>query len=143
MSLKNHADRNAYMAEYMTRRYHRRRAAAVERLGATCIDCGAKEALELDHADRRTKTFTIAKILSTGSDAKVQAELAKCVLRCRTCHQQKSLAERGLTSAKGTHGSLSALKYCKPRCEACRTFWRQYQREYKARKAGSLLDPVG
>lgn len=78
------------MRIYMKARYERRRAAAVEQLGGKCVDCNTVDGLEFDHVDSTTKSHSLAKILAGGSEAKVQAELAKCVLRCRPCHEDKS-----------------------------------------------------
>ncbi|WNN95067.1 HNH endonuclease [Microbacterium phage Magritte] len=90
MPFKDKAAYNAYMAEYMLRRYHRRRAEAIEQLGGRCVDCGTTDSLEFDHDDRDSKTWNMAKILTSGSKQMVQEELAKCVLRCNPCHIAKS-----------------------------------------------------
>lgn len=81
---------NEYMAEYMARRYHVRRADAMERLGGVCVDCGTTEELEFDHAVAADKGFSISKLWSV-SEKKYNAEVEKCVLRCRKHHLEKTI----------------------------------------------------
>lgn len=120
---------NAYMRDYMTRRYHRRRDAAIEALGGRCVECGSREDLELDHVDPSTKSFEIGKILSTGSEAKVEAELAKCVLRCSSCHRTKTAMELDWDR----HGTYSSYRRRGCRCDACVEAFRVRSREHKAK----------
>jgi hypothetical protein len=86
---KCHDCYNAYMRRYMLRRYHQRRKLAVAKLGGKCIDCGTQQDLELDHDDPKSKRFSIAKIWSY-SDGRFGTELAKCLLRCTSCHKIKT-----------------------------------------------------
>jgi 5-methylcytosine-specific restriction endonuclease McrA len=117
---------NAYMAAYMKRWYDRRHAEATAALGGHCARCPATEDLQFDHIDPAAKTMTIAKMW-TASEARFQAELAKCQLLCRPHHLEKTLAERGQTAARGTHGTLSAYRYCgPPKCSSCRAVKRAY-----------------
>lgn len=119
---------NAYMAAYMKRRYHARRAAAVAALGGICVKCGTTYRLEIDHADRGTKSFDLAHCWSTSQD-RYAAELAKCQLLCHDCHKAKSAAERSVEHG----GGVSGKRNCK--CELCRARKREYNRNYKARAA--------
>ena len=53
-----------------------------------CIDCGYDVnpvALDFDHVNG-VKRFNLAKIAFRGA-ATIQAELAKCVVRCANCHR--------------------------------------------------------
>ena len=53
-----------------------------------CIDCGYKAfaaALHFDHVDPATKKVAVSK-LRCGSIAGLDAEIAKCVVRCANCH---------------------------------------------------------
>ena len=86
------ANSNEYMKAYMNKRYHALRAEYIALLGGQCVDCGCIDELEFDHVDYKTKTYAIAKIL-THRREKVLAELAKCVLRCKECHIEKSRHE--------------------------------------------------
>ena len=47
MSKRNREEYNAYMRDYMLRRYHQRREAALIQLGARCVRCGSTEKLEM------------------------------------------------------------------------------------------------
>src|SRR5882762_9871136 len=80
---------NNKMRIYMTARYHRRRASAIEQLGGQCVDCDTIEDLEIDHANATQKTFDLGKALSGWSEVRIQAELRKCVVRCQPCHLEK------------------------------------------------------
>lgn len=55
-----------------------------------CVDCGSSEALQLDHVDRHHKVDH--KVWSWAKERR-EAELAKCVVRCTPCHQEKSRIE--------------------------------------------------
>jgi 5-methylcytosine-specific restriction endonuclease McrA len=121
---------NAYMNEYLTRRYHRRRTAALEQLGGRCVDCGSTDSLEFDHVDPEMKSFNIGALFATGSNERLKTELAKCVLRCSSCHMTKTLADRGQQSARETHGTLSSYRYC--RCDVCKAAKSASNRAYKA-----------
>lgn len=119
---------NAYMADYMRSRYHQRRAAAVAALGGTCVQCGSTERLELDHAERTTKSFDIGHCWSVSAD-RYAAELAKCQLLCHDCHKAKSIAERSVQHGGGASGKRNCP------CEPCRARKREYNRNYKTRAA--------
>jgi hypothetical protein len=56
-----------------------------------CIDCLSREGLEVDHADASTK---VTHRIWSWSKARRDAELAKCVVRCNSCHKKKTVAER-------------------------------------------------
>lgn len=63
-----------------------------------CVDCGESDpiVLEFDHVDGDTKDRTVAKMVRDGvSEAKLQREMDKCVVRCANCHRRKTAAERG------------------------------------------------
>lgn len=81
---------NEYMKTYMLARYNRRRANAIKQLGDKCVDCGSAETLEFDHVNPLTKSFTLAVGLAGFSEARIQDELKKCVLRCDGCHILKT-----------------------------------------------------
>lgn len=94
MPRKDPAAYRAYMREYMLRRYHRRRAEWIERLGGKCAECGKETALEFDHVDATVKAEAIARILTSGSARRVREEMAKCQLLCGRCHRAKTKRER-------------------------------------------------
>ena len=55
-----------------------------------CVDCGSHENLELDHDDPSTK---IHHLVWTWAEKHRLFELAKCKVRCHSCHAKKSYAE--------------------------------------------------
>ena len=55
-----------------------------------CVDCGSWEELEVDHVDPATKS---SHRIWSWSDERREAELEKCVVRCRHCHDIKSAPE--------------------------------------------------
>lgn len=82
---------NKYHREYNKARYHRIRNEYLEQLGGQCIDCSVEYDLEFDHVDPSTKLFPIGKLLNF-SKVKRDEEIKKCVLRCKSCHIIKSVA---------------------------------------------------
>lgn len=118
-----------YMRDYMLNRYRKRMALAKEKLGGKCVSCGVASDLQLDHVDPSTKSFTIGR-MSSCSEEKFWTEVAKCQLLCEPCHIVKTLQDKGLKSARGTHGTLSSYRYC--RCERCKAAMADYYRKKRA-----------
>jgi hypothetical protein len=59
-----------------------------------CVDCGTREGpLHFDHRDDETKLFTIADG-GTVPRARLEAEIAKCDIRCASCHGKRHAAKR-------------------------------------------------
>lgn len=134
---KSREEYNAYMKDYMNRRYQQRRDVALSLLGGKCVKCGTTQGLELDHIDRETKLFTLAKSWNVPME-RFLSEVRKCQLLCDPCHNQKTLREKGQLPANGTHGTLSAIAYCKPICDLCRTVRNKWNREWKAKRRGTV-----
>lgn len=131
---KTREEYNAYMKEYMLKRYHTRRNLLLDSLGAKCSKCGSvdRNDLEVDHIDRTQKTFDVARLWSV-NEKLFKSEIDKCQLLCSTCHKSKTLVDMGLQDAKytDTHGTLSTYRYCK--CVLCRRANAEYNREWKLR----------
>lgn len=122
---------NEYMREYMKRRYHERRNAAIDILGGKCKRCGTIENLQFDHTDRKKKSADIAKIWSY-AEARWLEEVNKCQLLCRTCHVDKTFESGDIPNKKrAAHGSLVMYQRYKCRCDACREINNRYSREWK------------
>ena len=136
---KTREEYNAYMREYMAKRYQLRRRQAIEFLGGKCAWCGSIEELEVDHIDRTNKSFEIADMYGL-SEEKYMAEVKKCQLLCNKHHKEKSVIERGGIPAKGHHGRPSSYKYCK--CEVCLEARRKYQRQWAAKRKAEASDHV-
>ena len=65
-------------------------------LANPCIDCGETDvyALELDHT--RDKDLAVSQAVGRGwSKERLLDEIAKCVVRCASCHRKKTGKEQG------------------------------------------------
>lgn len=118
---------NAKMKEYMKARYHRIRAEWIDKLGGICIDCGTDQGLEFDHVDAKSKKYHIGKIIMH-NQAKVAAEMEKCVLRCERCHIEKSQREGDVKFVEHG-GGVAGKKNCY--CHLCAPLKREYARNWK------------
>lgn len=78
----------ARQREYMRLWMKRRRDEWVAENGP-CIDCGSFENLQVDHIDAE---FKVTHRVWSWSKKRREAELAKCVVRCRPCHAKKTTA---------------------------------------------------
>ncbi|MEM1416560.1 MAG: HNH endonuclease [Myxococcota bacterium] len=55
--------------------------------GKSCVKCGSVERLELDHIDPAQK---VTHSIWSWSQARREAEIAKCQVLCRRCHKRKT-----------------------------------------------------
>lgn len=124
------SDYNNHMRLYMKRRYVERRRIAVEFLGGKCAFCGSIKDLQIDHRDPSKKRYSMARALNLKVESML-GELRMCQLLCGICHRDKTLKDLGRKLAKGTHGSISAYRYCgPPKCDLCRKANSDRMREY-------------
>ena len=65
-------------------------------LGHPCADCREADiaTLDFDHVDPSTKVTEVAKMVGHRSWDGIQAEIAKCVVRCANCHRHRTIAQR-------------------------------------------------
>jgi hypothetical protein len=82
MPYRDRAAQRAYQKEWC----RRRREEWLKEHGP-CVDCGSWENLEVDHVDPRLK---ISHRVWSWKRERREAELAKCVARCSSCHQEKT-----------------------------------------------------
>jgi len=71
----------------------------MERFCAGCVDCGSSDirVLEFDHV-RGTKIASVSSMVRRGRALSIiQAEIAKCDVRCRNCHAIVTIERRGLS----------------------------------------------
>ena len=66
---------------------------ALETLGGKCVDCGCKDNLEFDHIIPQGST-KVSQLY--GSTNQLKEELKKCVLRCKTCHKERTKQQHTL-----------------------------------------------
>lgn len=62
-----------------------------------CVDCGSTDAalLEFDHLPHFPKVTNVSKMAHAPRTlATIQREIAKCELRCRSCHERITVARR-------------------------------------------------
>ncbi len=119
------------MNEYMLKRYHERRELAYDLLGRKCVRCGSTELpLSIDHIDPATKSFEFGHA-NGKREAQWIIELQKCQMLCWSCHSKKTNLEMGKKLAQGTHGTLSAYRYCRPSCDACRKARAEYTAAFR------------
>lgn len=77
------------------RHYIKRRSKVLEHLGGNCAVCHCTDDLEIDHIDPESKSFSVGEVI-THSWAKIEPELKKCQLLCKTCHRKKSETDGSL-----------------------------------------------
>lgn len=64
-----------------------------------CIDCGTWEHLEVDHVSARLK---VSHRVWSWREEKRRKELAKCVVRCHSCHVLKTLLQHEHPEGEGS-----------------------------------------
>lgn len=136
---KCHKCYTAYMAAYMIKRYHERRALAFELLGGACEDCGTAEGLEIDHVVAADKGCNFDRMTGYGME-RFRKELMKCALRCRPCHIEKTIRCHDSGFEAVEHGGgVSGKRNCP--CTPCKAKKAEYMRGYN-RKRARVLGPV-
>lgn len=111
------------------KRYHKRRAFGIAKLGGKCVQCSSVKNLEFDHIDPTTKTISLGKEWSVPLE-RFLLELEKCQLLCKSCHKEKTSKERKVE----IHGTWGMYRNRKCRCDTCKTFVNAYQKEYKRKR---------
>ena len=91
--------------------WHRRRRAWLAANGP-CATCGSTERLEVDHKDPAPK---VSHRIWSWSEVRRAAELAKCQVLCRKCHEAKTAREQTSTGvwtprAKLTPEDVAAIR---------------------------------
>lgn len=61
-----------------------------------CVDCGEADllVLEFDHRDGATKRLAVSAMLGRFGWSVIEAEIAKCDVRCANCHHRKTAHDR-------------------------------------------------
>ena len=71
-----------------------------------CVDCASSGDLQVDHVDATCK---VTHRVWSWAKARRDAELAKCVVRCRSCHVAKTLANHEAVALVGEEVPWSKL----------------------------------
>lgn len=90
-----HPDRNIAMRRRIKAR---NRAIANEAKNKPCVDCGRQfppVAMDLDHVQGEKVNSVAFAIKEMWSEARLRAEIQKCVVRCAVCHRIKTAQEMG------------------------------------------------
>lgn len=82
--------------------------------GKACVDCGSVSVLQLDHVDPSIK---VAHKVWSWTQARRDVELAKCVVRCRPCHQAKTFSQM---FEPRRHGTTRMYVHGGCRCQPCK-----------------------
>ena len=96
-------NRSAYLArgKKNKKRYRRQNRSRILDyfVGKSCMDCGASDPLilDFDHRDGVEKLDDVARFVGTGKWSKVEAEIAKCDVRCGNCHRRRTAEQFGWT----------------------------------------------
>ena len=115
--------------EYHRLYYYKRRDKMIAYLGVSCAHCGSTDRLEFDHIDPALKSFDISDNM-TLNNPEVRAELDKCQLLCRPCHEVKTAAENtGIT-----HGTRTGWMKSGCECDECYTSKRAWHDERNAKR---------
>lgn len=128
MPYKDPEARREYLRKYQREWIAARRAEFFA--GKACVDCGSTEQLELDHVNPAEKEHHA--IWSWREDRR-EAEIAKCVVRCRECHTERHAAERRCCGIKGYERGC--------RCETCVAAKSWSNARYRLQKRGRDLHP--
>jgi len=114
------------------RRRAESRAKAVEYLLAhPCVDCGERDIVVLQFDHLRDKSFDLSLMIAWGASwARIEAEIAKCVVRCANCHHRMTAhRHRERAAAAGAPRASSrrrpvqlllAASAVSRRCRVCR-----------------------
>lgn len=99
-----------------------------------CALCAGRERLELDHIDPETK---LASEIWSWSEPRRLAEIAKCRVLCRACHNKHHADEMRMATVGGRmHGTRGGYIKRKCRCDECVRWARAaWQRNNDKRRA--------
>lgn len=118
----------AYKDPERQRQFQRERVAKRRRdwlRGKVCACCGGSQELEVDHVDRALK---VSHKVWSWSLKRMEAELQKCQVLCRPCHQKKTSAE--VAPPHGTNSRYTGPSW-RCRCAACRRAHRETNALYR------------
>jgi hypothetical protein len=104
----------------------------------SCVLCGSTDALEIDHSNPRLK---VEHRIWSWSRPRLEAELAKCIVVCHRCHNERHQLERP------KHGAGGYKRGC--RCDVCQGWKDAAARRERAKRTSAAggaqvgADPPG
>jgi hypothetical protein len=89
---KNHEREKARLLLQTTRKREDNRRRAIDYLSShPCVDCGETDIIVLQFDHLRDKSFNVSTMIANGTSwLRIEAEIAKCVVRCANCHRLKT-----------------------------------------------------
>ena len=117
MPYKDKDKQREYQLEWMKNRRYKYLG------GRSCEQCGSDYRLNIHHVNPEDKT---SHCIWSWSEARIEAELEKCIILCDKCHRQ---LHNPRTVA---HGTITRYKNHKCRCDDCRKSNADYERKRRA-----------
>lgn len=114
--------KRAYQREWL----HRRRQAWAE--GKRCHFCGDEIDPDHYHVHHLDPDLKVSHRIWSWSQARLEAELAKCRPACPDCHRQYSVADQ---IKPLEHGTVHGYKRRRCRCPECKSAWAAFMREFR------------
>ena len=89
----------------------------------SCVNCGSRHNLELDHKNPVEK---VSHRIWSWAWSKILEEVKKCQILCESCHMEKTLIQRKPTE----HGKLWMYSRHGCRCDLCKNAKLESSRKY-------------
>jgi 5-methylcytosine-specific restriction endonuclease McrA len=106
--LRNTEHQKARVRENSERSIRENQSRAWAYLGShQCVDCGESDPVVLQFDHIRDKRRNVSQMLRQGFNwSAIEAEIAKCEVRCANCHRRKTAREQGVYERKAAFGRL-------------------------------------